>query len=263
MPAVANHQWKHRMKPLIAVLATGSALVFAQAQAVQETTTQAPPDLDLEIVYYSKVITPEGVTRESRYGETMLRRPGHVWVSRVLPATLPTTAGDAHDDDAHGTKPVSIRQNAASQEQSHKHFNPGVLPRHVMQAKEGLRVEYIDAHSREVIAVPATEYDNVGFDGSWANSVYLLDPALVAAMPLAKRASAIAGAQWHERTSGSNYQRVLWDTKRQIPLQIESGDKAGTFYRRVDITPAARLRSTLPWHDQGDYARREYADFLD
>jgi hypothetical protein len=245
---------KPRWQPLLGLLAASSALACVHAQAAD-----APPDLDLQIAYYSKVVTPDGVTRESRYGETMLRRPGHVWVSRILPAS----ATDEHGDEGHELRQVSARQTAAPAEHAHQHFNPVVLPRHVTQAKDGLRVEYIDAHSREVIAVPATEYDSVGFDGSWANSVYLLDPALVAAMPLMKRTSAIAGAQWHECTSGGNYQRVLWDAKRQIPLQIESGDKAGTFYRRVDVTPAGRLQNVLPWTAQGGYLRREYADFLD
>src|SRR5665647_2930987 len=59
------------------------------------------PALDLDIEYYSKVLTPEGVTREARYQETMVRRPGHVWVAR----TLPKNAGNRRDAEASANKP--------------------------------------------------------------------------------------------------------------------------------------------------------------
>ena len=66
------------MKKLLPVMASLLALAAGPAAAAP-----AAPDLDLLITYYSKVVTPEGVTRESRYEETMLRRPGHVWTARV------------------------------------------------------------------------------------------------------------------------------------------------------------------------------------
>ena len=118
---------------LIAVLLAAGFAASAQAAPLS-----APADLDLGITYYSRVLTPEGVTRESRYEEKMLRRPGHVWVERVL---APST--DAHAGHNHGeTKKVALK----ATQHEHKHFNPVLIPRHVTLEKNTVRVEYIDAH---------------------------------------------------------------------------------------------------------------------
>ncbi|MES2047780.1 MAG: hypothetical protein V4447_05230 [Pseudomonadota bacterium] len=206
----------------------------------------------MTIRYYSKVLTPEGVTREARYQEKMLRRPGHVWVARVLPKT----ASDQHEE---------LKKNVAltSKEPEQAHFNHVVLPRHVMQENNKVRVEYVDAHAKNIVAIPAAEYANVNFDGSWENSFYLLDPKLVKAMPLSSKTSNVPGAEWHEREKNGVFQRVLWDAQKQIPLTIESGDKAATFYQRVDVTPLASVSLVLPWKNLPGYAQKEYADFLD
>ncbi|MDC8760649.1 hypothetical protein [Janthinobacterium fluminis] len=233
------------MKSPILFLAAGLLCALAQAAA-------PAPDLDLGIQYYSRVLTPEGVTRESRYEEKMLRRPGHVWVERVLPKTAAAPEAPAKHKVAF--KPA---------QHEHKEFNHVVIPRHLVLEQNKLRVEYVDAHARQVIAIPATEYENVNFDGSWDNSFYLLNPKLLAAMPLSKQVSSVPGARWREVEKNGVFQRVLWDEQKQIALVIESGDKAGTFYRRVDAKPQASLSRELPWLGLRGYGQKEYADFLD
>ena len=49
----------------------------------------------------------------------------------------------------------------------------------------------------------------------------------------------------------------------QIPLIIESGDRAGSFYRRVEVKPSPNLQSNLPWLNLKGFVNREYADYLD
>lgn len=235
---------------LFASLFIASALLQPAAHAA----VSAPaPDLDLTVQYYSMVLTTEGVTREARYEEKMLRRPGHVWVTRVLPKNVV----DLHDDEAK-SKPVAKTKDA-----DHTPFNHVLIPRHVVLENNKLRVEYVDAHDKNIVAIPASEYDNVNFDGSWENSYYLLDPQLIKAMPLSKQVSSTPGAVWREREKNGVFQRVLWDEQKQIPLVIESGDKAATFYRRVDVKPVATLSRELPWKNLKGYAQKEYADFLD
>jgi len=226
---------------LIRTVTLALALAATQTQAA----TQAPP-LDLRIQYYSKAITPEGVTREVRYEETMLRRPGHVWVARVVPPQA-AAAGQASDHD-HSV---------------HKHFNPVLLPRHVQLAGDKTQLEYVDAKNKEVIAVPQGEYGNVDFDGSWSNAYYLFDPKLVQAMPLSQRPSTVPGARWREQVRNGSFRRVLWDEQRQIPLVIESGDQAATIFHRVEVQAQANVSSTLPWQQLKGYSQREYGDFLD
>ena len=215
------------------------------------------PDLDLAIRYYSKVLTAEGVTREARYEEKMLRRTGHVWVTRVLPKTAIAQAADVMPEI--GKKNVSLKV----KEPEHAHFNHVLSSRHILLENNKLRVEYVDAHSKNIVAVPASEYANVNFDGSWENSFYLVDPALVVALPLSTRVSKMSGARWHEREKNGVFQRVLWDDQKQIPLVIESGDKAGTFYRRVEVQAMATLSAELPWNKLKGYGQKEYSDFLD
>jgi hypothetical protein len=216
------------------------------------------PALDLDIEYYSKVLTPEGVTREARYQEKMVRRPGHVWVAR----TLPRNAGDRHDEEASANQ---LHQPAAARTagSGHTEFNHVVLPRHVMLEDNKVRVEYVDAPGKAVVAIPASEYANVNFDGSWETAFFLLDPSLLKAMPRSARPSSVPGAHWREREKNGMFERVLWDAQKQIPLVIESGDKASTFYRRVEVKTQAVLAQRLPWQNLGGYAQKEFSDYLD
>lgn len=222
------------------------ALIFLLAAGQSHAAAVAAPPLDLSIQYYSKAVTAEGVTREVRYQESMLRRPGHVWVARVLPPQA-VAAGQASDHE-HSV---------------HKHFNPALLPRHVQLAGDKPRLEYVDLAHKEVIAVPQGEYGNVDFDGSWANAYYLFDPKLVQAMPLSSRASTVAGARWREQTRNGSFRRVLWDEQRQIPLLIESGDVAAAIFNRIEVQPQASVAASVPWQNLKGFAQREYGDFLD
>jgi hypothetical protein len=213
--------------------------------------------LDLDIEYYTRVLTPEGVTREARYKETMLRRTGHVWVARVLPK-----GSVGRQDDKLSAK---IKDQSSPREggAGHTDFNYIVNPRHVMLMSNKVTIEYIDAPGKAVVAIPASEYSNVNFDGSWKNAFFLLDPTLVKAIPLSARPSSVAGAQWREREKNGIFERVLWDEKRQFPLVIESGDRASTFYRRVEVTAHARKVTTLPWENLSGYSQKEFSDYLD
>ncbi len=198
------------------------------------------PSLDLDVAYYSRVLTPEGVTREARYQERMLRRPGHVWVGRTLPAGAPPAP--------HG---------------GHAEFNPVLLGRHVVLEQGQLRLEYVDRAARQLIAIAPTDYANVSFDGSWDKAWFLLDPKQVLALPLSARPSAVAGARWREREKDGQFERVLWDERRQLPLVFESGDKAGTVLRRVEVAVLPGLAASVPWQALAGFSHKEYADFLD
>jgi hypothetical protein len=206
------------------------------------------PDLDLAIHYYSRVVTPEGVLRDSRYQERMMRRADHVWKVRVLPDT----------PAAHGADAAP-----AHHEREHKHFNHVMLPRHVLRSNGQVRLEYVDFREREVVSISPSEYENVNFDGSWTNAFFLVDPKAVAALPLTNRASPVAGARWRETSKGSAYQRVLWDENRMIPLLIQKGDAAGRTLERIEIMPQPTPAKALPWAGAKAFAQKEYAEFLD
>lgn len=214
------------------------------------------PDLDLSIIHYNRVRTPEGVLRESRYEEKMIRRPGHVWTERVVPEAAPTHEAPHRHDEKASTPSVKPA------EPGHRHFNHVLLPRHVVRTDERVRLEFVDLREREVISIAPSEYDNVNFDGSWTNTFFLVDPKSVATLPVSKK-TALSGARWHELTRNGIYQRVLWDQKRMIPLLIEKGDIDGTFLERMEIRVQPGLTDTPRWTGLKGYAQKEYADFLD
>ncbi len=204
------------------------------------------PSLDLDIAYYTRATTPEGVTREAHYKETMLRRPGHVWVERVLPAM-----------------PRSDREGAIGGAAGHAEFNHAIAPHHVTWENNAVRIDLVDTREKAVVAIPAAEYGNVNFDGSWTNAYFLLDPKRVSAMPRSDRKSPVAGARWREQKKNGVFERVLWDENRHIPLTIESGDEAATFYRRIDVSVRPSLLTRLPWLQLRGYAQKEFSDYLD
>lgn len=245
-------------------------LAISLAQAAPQA---GAPDLDLTIQYYNKTQSPDGVTREARYEEKMLRRANHVWVARVLPKDVPK---DASKDLPQGADRAALHQASAKPGTAdkagkvakagageHAQFNYVVLPRHVSLNNGKVKLEFINPGHKEVVSVPPAEYDNVAFDGSWDNAVFLLDPKLMKALPLSKRASDVAGAQWRESEQNGVFQRVLWDEQKQIPLIIEIGDKAQTRFRRVEVKLEPNLTSHLPWQNLAGFVQKEYSDFLD
>ncbi len=209
--------------------------------------SQTPADLDLTINYYNRVLTPEGLTRETRYQETVQRRANHIWQSRVLPPQL------AHNGDAAHN----------SNENEHEHFNYIVLPRHIERTANGISVEHIDLSNRERIAIPATEYEQINFDGSWDNAFYIISPKDLALMQPSNRASSIKTARWFEREKNHIFQRVLWDDVLQIALIIESGDTENTFFRKTEVSATTQTSPAQPWLHLAGFANKEYSDFLD
>ncbi len=213
----------------------------------------AAPSLDFTVHYLSKIITPEGVTREAQYSETVIRRPGHVWVARVLPRGA-ELAENGQPQKMHASFPA---------EAEHAHFNHVLIPRHIVQSKEKTSIEFIDRTNQLRISVPASEYGNVNFDGSWENSFYLIDPVLLQQMRATGSWGKCLAGQWYEREKNGIFQKICWDAQRQIPLIVESGDRAGTFFNRVVVQAAEHLQAKLPWANLKGLASREYADYLD
>jgi hypothetical protein len=203
------------------------------------------PALDLKIKYYDRALTAEGVLRESHFEETMLRRPGHVWTARVLPAFA--TKQHAHEHHEH----------------EERHFNPVALPRHVALNGNEIKLEFVDRSKKEVINIVASEYENVSFDGSWINAYFLVDPQQVVTMPLSAKESSVAGARWYEQEKNGVYQRVLWDEQNMIPLEVETGRRDGTMLRKVSVEIVSKTSKETPWSNVKGYIQKEYSDFLD
>jgi hypothetical protein len=218
------------------------------AASAGQSTPAIPqgPALDLKIKYYDRALTAEGVLRESRFEETMLRRPGHVWSARVLPE-FAKRQGAAH----------------AHHEHEDKHLNPTILSRHVALNGKEVKLELIDFDRKEVVNIVPTEYENVSFDGSWVNAYFLVDPQQVVHMPLSAKSAPVAGTQWYEQEKNGVYQRVLWDGQNMIPLEVETGRRDGTLLRKVSVEIISKNGKEMPWANLKGYLQKEYSDFLD
>lgn len=62
------------------------------------------------------------------------------------------------------------------------------------------------------------EYGNVNFDGSWVNSIFLIDPTRVSAMPRSDRKSPVVGARSHEHEKNDIFERARWGENQKISL---------------------------------------------
>jgi hypothetical protein len=243
------NQFKRNNKILLTILFMLGSISLVHAETGASKLLEAPA-LDLTIQYYDRALTSDGVLRESRYEETMLRRPGHVWVARVLPKWTEKALVE-HEHKEHGD------------EHDHKHFNPIALPRHVTQEAKQVKVEYVDHPNKQVINIVATEFENVNFDGSWVNAYFLVDPSVVLAMPLSKSKGSEGQLSWHELNRNGIFQRVLWDEKNLIPREIETGKDDGSIFRKVSIKVNSTEIAKLPWLNTKGYVQKEYSDFLD
>ena len=207
------------------------------------------PPLDATVTYESRLETYAGVTEIRRFQNLLIRRPGHVWMERILQVT--NEASTPHQD--------------AEKKSEHKHFNFEIATQHLSRTQSGeVRADYVDRHHRQIVFVPATEYSVSGFDGSWDNAAAMVSEKIVKAMPLAKRATKMADAEWHEEVNKGWYNRVLWSNSYKVALVVESGKTNGTTQRKTTLTiRPVTPDSMLPWKRLSGYVQKEYDDFMD
>ncbi|WP_334046503.1 hypothetical protein [Burkholderia cepacia] len=228
----------------------------------------AAADLDAVLLHESRTVTADGVTRTTLYRERMVRRDGHVWVERVLPAAAAGGGqGDDHDHDHDAGPGRRAGVQPAAAHAGHRHFNFQAAARHVTYDGKTARIEYVDAANRTVVSVPPAEYETTGFDGSWDNAYYVTPPSQLKRLAVAKRGDA-PGTLWYEQavdTPGARgVNRILWSETLQAPLSVEYRSADGRVVRKLTLTPApAARREPPPWTTLARYARKEYADYLD
>jgi hypothetical protein len=207
------------------------------------------PPLDATVTYESKSVTYAGVTEVRQFRNLLIRRPGHVWMERILPATN-----------------ESFTQHETSEKKSgHKHFDFDTSIQHLSRTDSGeVRADYVDRQNRQIVFVPPTEYSVSGFDGSWDNAATMVSEKMVRAMPLSNRATPMANSEWHEEVSKGWYNRVLWSNQYKVALVIESGKTNGTAQRKTILAiRAATPDNALPWKQLSGYVQKEYDDFMD
>ncbi len=237
-----NHSF---LKPL----ALGLSLAFGVlAQAVAETPTAEAPPTQLRLSYHTMAIGSDGVQRDTRYANVMVRRPGRVWIERDLPAVLRDSAGHGHEH-AHGPQA------------GHAHDEAQGAPLQIHRDAEGKeRVEVVLAKTARVIEVDRAHHGNVGYGGSWEAVYWLVPPAALGRMQ--KLGPAQAGVQRYRAVAGEQVTLVDWDVAGQFARRVERTDGHGTsrYLMTAAVLPAPAV---LPWKASEAYSRGDYSDLLD
>lgn len=203
------------------------------------------PDLAARIRYQDRVTSSDGISKESQWQEKWLRVGDQVWSQRLIPLPLARAYHAAHDATP-----------------GHKHFTHQMAARWVTRDQQGmLQLRYADSWHNQLVEVPEEEFGQVAFKPDWPRIRHLINPALLQEMtPLDE--SAPEQTRWYERREGNQRTRILWSSRWQLPLVVESASLDGYRSYRMEVT-LKTLPKNLPWQQLEGYQTLDLRDFFD
>ncbi|EIM1708106.1 hypothetical protein JFQ88_001945 [Aeromonas dhakensis] len=203
------------------------------------------PDLAARIRYQDRVTSSDGISKESQWQEKWLRVGDQVWSQRLIPLPLARAYHAAHDATP-----------------GHKHFTHQMAARWVTHNQQDeLQLRYADNWHNQLVEVPEEEYGQVAFKPDWPRIRHLINPALLQEMtPLDEPAP--EQARWYEKREGKQRTRILWSSRWQLPLVVESASLDGYRSYRMEVTLKS-LPKTLPWQQLDGYQTLDLRDFFD
>lgn len=203
------------------------------------------PDLAARIRYQDRVTSSDGISKESQWQEKWLRVGDQVWSQRLIPLPLARAYHATHDATP-----------------GHKHFTHQMAARWVTRDQQGmLQLHYADSWHNQLVEVPEEEYGQVAFKPDWPRIRHLINPALLQEMtPLNEAAP--EQARWYEKREGNQRTRILWSSRWQLPLVVESASLDGYRSYRMEVT-LKPLPKSLPWQQLEGYQTLDLRDFFD
>lgn len=203
------------------------------------------PDLAAHIRYQDRVTSSDGISKESQWQEKWLRVGDQVWSQRLIPLPLARAYHAAHDATP-----------------GHKHFTHQMAARWVTRNQQDeLQLRYADNWHNQLVEVPEEEYGQVAFKPDWPRIRHLINPALLQEMtPLDEPAP--EQARWYEKREGKQRTRILWSSRWQLPLVVESASLDGYRSYRMEVT-LKPLPKALPWQQLEGYQTLDLRDFFD
>ncbi|MGN4980223.1 hypothetical protein ACTFBY_01945 [Aeromonas dhakensis] len=203
------------------------------------------PDLAARIRYQDRVTSSDGISKESQWQEKWLRVGDQVWSQRLIPLPLARAYHATHDATP-----------------GHKHFTHQMAARWVTHNQQDeLQLRYADNWHNQLVEVPEEEYGQVAFKPDWPRIRHLINPALLQEMtPLDEPAP--EQARWYEKREGKQRTRILWSSRWQLPLVVESASLDGYRSYRMEVTLKS-LPKTLPWQQLDGYQTLDLRDFFD
>lgn len=214
---------------------------------ITQTTIAAP--IAAIMTFESMTVTADGVKKQTHFQELFIRDTNLVWSERIIPKSI-----QQHQHD----------QASNSQEQHHHKHNLNFASAGkwlVRNTDDRINFRFVRKEDKTIIAPRDSEYGTLGFDGVWETAYYLVNRSSLKKMTLLKK-PAPAGAAWYEQKNATQFTRILWDDKNEIPLSIESGTLDGNSNNKITLTltPAP---SVLPWSTLTSYRTIAYEDLLD
>ncbi|MBC8670135.1 hypothetical protein ACE1BV_05595 [Aeromonas hydrophila] len=203
------------------------------------------PDLAARIRYQDRVTSSDGISKESQWQEKWLRVGNQVWSQRLIPLPLARAYHATHDATP-----------------GHKHFTHQMAARWVTRDPQGmLQLRYADSWHNQLVEVPEEEYGQVAFKPDWPRIRHLINPALLQEMtPLDEAAP--EQARWYEKREGNQRTRILWSSRWQLPLVVESASLDGYRSYRMEVT-LKPLPKSQPWQQLEGYQTLDLRDFFD
>ena len=218
-------------KSSIAGLAVAALLAGAAASA---------QDVELLVKHTAVSNGPDGVTRSTEFSERVSRVRDTLWISRVLPK-------ESHSDHDH-----------AKGGKEHKHIDVTTASRWISRDASGaVQMRLVPNNEKVVVAVSKSDYGNVGFDGSWAAAWSLVDPAALKRM---KPVGVAGDLTTYVQTQQGRSVKVVWNSKLQMPVSVESNDKTSRRQTLVQVVSSAPAR---PWDNLQGFTQKDYSDYLD
>ena len=176
-------------------------------------SASAQENSSYKIEHYTMSVGRDGIKRETSYSENLYRQGSELIYVRNVPASF----SKKKDSHAHHDE---------------RHFDSSLTPQLVTLKKNGeVAFAFLDIDNKTRIEVSKTEFNSVGFSGSWSGSYSLVDPAIFKSM-VKKGAGQPSNTVWYEQVSDKGITRILWDEKNKIALEVELSSKDGLMKKR-------------------------------
>lgn len=214
------------------------ALTFSLIALALPVAANAADVLSALVSHESHSVGNDGVTRDSRYQEHLVRDSGNVWIERILPAQ--------HHHD--------------TEESGHKHLDTSEAAQHYRKDATG-KASLVLVLKEEKVAVHMQEADveMTGFSKCWPCVYSMTLPEALKTMKVLRQEN---GNTWYELKSPRNTVRIEWDAKNEIARSLETRANDGSGWSRTRVE-LRKSPAVLPWTQYGKYTQKDYSDFGD
>ena len=217
-----------------------SSIAGLAVAALLASTAGCAQDVELLVKHTAVSYGPDGVRRSTEFSERVSRTKDSLWISRVLPK-------ESHSDHDH-----------AKGGKEHKHIDVTTASRWISRDAGGaVQMRLVPNDEKVVVAVSKADYGNIGFDGSWAAAWSLVDPAALKRM---KPVGVAGDLTTYVQTEQDRSVKVVWNSKLQMPVSVESNDKTSRRQTLVQVVSSSPVR---PWDKLQGFTQKDYSDYLD